>query len=57
MLATDVYFVLKRLATLKRLPLTTKDLYELLFYLIPGVMVASRVRLQTRENHGVRYLV
>jgi phosphatidylglycerol:prolipoprotein diacylglycerol transferase len=37
------YFVLKRLASLKNLPLTTNDLYDLLFYLILGVMVGGRV--------------
>ena len=38
-----IYFVLQRLATLKKLRLTTNDLYDLLFYLILGVMLGGRI--------------
>jgi phosphatidylglycerol:prolipoprotein diacylglycerol transferase len=37
------YFLLKRLSKAKKLPLTTDDLYDLLFFLILGVMVGGRV--------------
>ena len=37
------YFLLKRLVKLKKLPMTTDDLYDLLFFLILGVMVGGRI--------------
>jgi phosphatidylglycerol:prolipoprotein diacylglycerol transferase len=37
------YFLLKRLAKAKKLSLTTDDLYDLLFFLILGVMVGGRI--------------
>src|SRR6185503_10390888 len=37
------YFLLKRLSKVKKLSLTTDDLYDLLFFLILGVMVGGRV--------------
>jgi len=37
------YFLLKRLAKLKKLAMTTDDLYDLLFFLILGVMVGGRL--------------
>lgn len=37
------YFMLKRLAKRKKLPMTTDDLYDLLFFLILGVMVGGRL--------------
>jgi phosphatidylglycerol:prolipoprotein diacylglycerol transferase len=37
------YFLLKRLAKAKKLSMTTDDLYDLLFFLILGVMVGGRV--------------
>lgn len=37
------YFLLKRLAKVKKLSLTTDDLYDLLFFLILGVMVGGRI--------------
>src|SRR5678815_1346155 len=37
------YFLLKRLAKLKKLSMTTDDLYDLLFFLILGVMVGGRL--------------
>lgn len=37
------YFVLKRLAKYKKLGLTTDDLYDLLFFLILGVMLGGRI--------------
>ena len=37
------YFLLKRLAKLKKMALTTDDLYDLLFFLILGVMVGGRL--------------
>src|SRR5688572_7609106 len=37
------YFVLKRLAKRKKLSMTTDDLYDLLFFLILGVMLGGRI--------------
>jgi phosphatidylglycerol:prolipoprotein diacylglycerol transferase len=37
------YFVLKRYAKLRKLNISTDDLYDLLFYLIIGVMVGGRL--------------
>jgi phosphatidylglycerol---prolipoprotein diacylglyceryl transferase len=37
------YFLLKRLSKVKKLPLTTDDLYDILFFLILGVMVGGRI--------------
>jgi phosphatidylglycerol:prolipoprotein diacylglycerol transferase len=37
------YFLLKRLVKLKKLALTTDDLYDLLFFLILGVMIGGRI--------------
>jgi phosphatidylglycerol:prolipoprotein diacylglycerol transferase len=37
------YFLLKRLVKLKKLSLTTDDLYDLLFFLILGVMIGGRI--------------
>jgi phosphatidylglycerol:prolipoprotein diacylglycerol transferase len=37
------YFVLKRRAKLRKLDISTDDLYDLLFYLIIGVMVGGRL--------------
>src|SRR5262245_66563413 len=37
------YFVLKRLSRLKKMGMTTDDLYDLLFFLIIGVMVGGRL--------------
>ena len=37
------FFVLRRLAKYRKLNLTTDDLYDLLFYLILGVMVGGRL--------------
>ncbi len=37
------YFLLKRLEKMKKLALTTDDLYDLLFFLILGVMVGGRL--------------
>jgi phosphatidylglycerol---prolipoprotein diacylglyceryl transferase len=37
------YFVLRRLSKLKKMGLTTDDLYDLLFFLIIGVMVGGRL--------------
>jgi len=37
------YFLLKRLARFKKLAMTTDDLYDLLFFLILGVMVGGRI--------------
>ena len=37
------YFVLKRFAKFRKLNLSTDDLYDLLFYLIIGVMVGGRL--------------
>jgi phosphatidylglycerol:prolipoprotein diacylglycerol transferase len=37
------YFVMKRLARLKKMGMTTDDLYDLLFFLILGVMVGGRL--------------
>ena len=37
------YFMLKRLAKLKKMALSTDDLYDLLFFLILGVMVGGRL--------------
>ncbi len=37
------YFLLKRLAKAKKMALTTDDVYDLLFFLILGVMVGGRV--------------
>src|SRR4029453_13826058 len=37
------YFLLKRLVKMKKLALTTDDLYDLLFFLILGVMVGGRL--------------
>jgi phosphatidylglycerol:prolipoprotein diacylglycerol transferase len=37
------YFMLKRLAKYKKLGLTTDDLYDLLFFLILGVMLGGRI--------------
>jgi len=37
------YFALKRLAKIKKLPMSTDDLYDLLFFLILGVMVGGRL--------------
>lgn len=37
------YFLLKRLSKAKKLPLTTDDLYDILFFLILGVMVGGRI--------------
>ncbi len=37
------YFLLKSLAKQRRLKLTTDDLYDLLFYIIIGVMVGGRI--------------
>ena len=37
------YFLLKRLSKLKKLPMSTDDLYDLLFFLILGVMVGGRL--------------
>jgi phosphatidylglycerol:prolipoprotein diacylglycerol transferase len=37
------YFVLKRYAKLRKLDLSTDDLYDLLFYLILGVMIGGRL--------------
>ena len=37
------YFLLKRLAKLKKLAMSTDDLYDLLFFLILGVMVGGRL--------------
>ena len=37
------YFVLKRYAKVRKLGLSTDDLYDLLFFLILGVMVGGRL--------------
>jgi phosphatidylglycerol---prolipoprotein diacylglyceryl transferase len=37
------YFALKRLARMRKLDLSTDDLYDLLFYLILGVMIGGRL--------------
>src|SRR5262245_27362987 len=37
------YFVLRRFARLRKLDITNDDLYDLLFYLIIGVMVGGRL--------------
>jgi phosphatidylglycerol:prolipoprotein diacylglycerol transferase len=37
------YFILKRYAKARKLPLTTDDIYDLLFYLILGVMLGGRL--------------
>ena len=37
------YFVMKRLAKKKKLSMSTDDLYDLLFFLILGVMVGGRL--------------
>ena len=37
------YFLLKRLVKMKKLAMTTDDLYDLLFFLILGVMVGGRL--------------
>src|SRR5574339_340401 len=37
------YFMLKRLAKKKKLAVTTDDLYDLLFFLILGVMIGGRL--------------
>ena len=37
------YFLMKRLARLKKMQVTTDDLYDLLFFLILGVMVGGRI--------------
>jgi len=37
------YFLLRRLAKLKKLEMSADDLYDLLFFLILGVMVGGRV--------------
>ena len=37
------YFLLKRLSKAKKMQLTTDDLYDLLFFLILGVMVGGRI--------------
>src|SRR5688572_18029220 len=37
------YFVLKRYAKVRKLGLSTDDLYDLLFFLIVGVMVGGRI--------------
>src|SRR5947199_6993789 len=37
------YFVLKRYAKMRKLGLSTDDLYDLLFYLILGVMIGGRL--------------
>src|SRR5215813_8406321 len=37
------YFLLKRYAKEKKLPLSTDDLYDLLFFLILGVMIGGRI--------------
>lgn len=37
------YFLLKRLVKLKKLALSTDDLYDLLFFLILGVMIGGRI--------------
>src|SRR5262245_61827871 len=37
------YFALKRFARMRKLEMSTDDLYDLLFYLIIGVMVGGRL--------------
>src|SRR3989304_4596415 len=37
------YFVLRRFAKERKLSLTTDDLYDLMFYLILGVMIGGRL--------------